>query len=80
MGIHEFSKDVYGGAFDQVAWDLDEVRNPKYRHVALQDVNENLLLFSGPECCKSDLSSSLGALGLVRQLRVIDDWILTCET
>lgn len=52
--IHEFGKDIYGGIFDQVAWDLDEERNPKYRHIDMANVNEDLLLFSGLPCCRSN--------------------------
>ncbi|KAH6847594.1 hypothetical protein B0I37DRAFT_375424 [Chaetomium sp. MPI-CAGE-AT-0009] len=57
--IHEFAKDIYGGVFYQVAWDLDEARNPKYSHVALQAVHEELLLFSTgrAECGKHSRSS-----------------------
>ncbi|KAH6838679.1 hypothetical protein B0I37DRAFT_242733 [Chaetomium sp. MPI-CAGE-AT-0009] len=48
--IHEFAKDTYGGVFDRVAWDLDEERNPRYRHIDITSVSEDLLLFSYPEC------------------------------
>jgi hypothetical protein len=44
--IHEFAKDTYGGVFDRVAWDLDEIRNPRYQDVDLADAEEELLLFS----------------------------------
>ena len=55
--VHAFGQDTYGGVFDQVAWDLNEERNPKYSHVDMNSVNEDLLLFSdGPEYCKLRLS------------------------
>jgi hypothetical protein len=46
--IHEFAKEVYGGVFDRVAWDLNERRNLRYRDVCMTDVHEELLLYSGP--------------------------------
>lgn len=52
--VHAFVKDVYGGVFDQVAWDLDEERNPRYRD-APGWPDEFLELFSSPECRKSAL-------------------------
>lgn len=44
--VHEFAKEEYNGAFRLVAWDLDEERNPKYRHIDMTDINDNLLLVS----------------------------------
>jgi len=58
---HAFVMDVYGGIFHQVAWDLDEERNPRYQHVDLWSVNEYLLLFSSPECGKPNLIHNLWA-------------------
>ena len=60
--IHEFAKDICGGIFYQVAWDLDELRNPRYRHIDMTSVNDNLLLFSSPECGKLTLSYRLSFL------------------
>ncbi|KAK4097055.1 hypothetical protein N658DRAFT_500929 [Parathielavia hyrcaniae] len=45
--IHEFAKDIYGGLLHRVAWDLDEARNPKYSHLSLWEVREELLVLSG---------------------------------
>lgn len=44
--FHEFAKEKYNGVFKLVAWDLDEERNPKYRHIDMTDTNDNLLLVS----------------------------------
>jgi hypothetical protein len=59
--VYEFAKDTYGGFFDQVAWDLDEERNPRYRHIDMTSVSEDLLLFRYPECCKLNSSNSLSS-------------------
>jgi hypothetical protein len=46
---------MYGGVFDRVAWDLDEERNPRYRH---QDSEcEDLKLFSGPRAWRKSIAS-----------------------
>lgn len=50
--VDSFARDVYGAAFYQVAWDLDEERNPKYLHIDMTSVQEDLLLFSRPDRCK----------------------------
>lgn len=42
--IHEFAKTTYDRVFHDVAWDLDEVRNPKYADIALGSENEFLEL------------------------------------
>ncbi|KAH6842373.1 hypothetical protein B0I37DRAFT_381771 [Chaetomium sp. MPI-CAGE-AT-0009] len=47
--INAFAWDVYGAAFYEVAWDLDEERNPKYRHIDMTSVQEDLLLFLSPD-------------------------------
>ncbi len=55
--VHAFAKDVYGGVFDRVDWDLNEERNPRYLHVDITSVNESLLLFSSPGGCKPRLQA-----------------------
>lgn len=60
LSIHDFAKDTYSDIFRRVAWDLNEERNPKYGHVSLASVNEDLLLVSDSgtehECrCSSTL-------------------------
>ena len=59
--IDSFARDVYGAAFYQVAWDLDEERNPKYRHIDMMSVQEDLLLFSRPDRCKLLILSKASA-------------------
>lgn len=44
LSVHMFAKDRYSGIFKQVAWDLDEERNPKYRHIDMTSVNQDLQL------------------------------------
>lgn len=44
LSVHEFAKDKYANVFKQVAWDLDEERNPKYRDIDMTSVNQDLLL------------------------------------
>lgn len=44
--VHEFAKEKYSDVFKLVAWNLNEERNPKYRHIDITSVNENLLLIS----------------------------------
>jgi hypothetical protein len=56
--IDSFARDVYGAAFYQVAWDLNEKRNPKYRHIDMTSVQEDLLLFSRQDRCKLFVLSS----------------------
>jgi hypothetical protein len=46
LSVHEFAKDMYADVFRQVAWDLNEERNPKYSHLDITSVNEDLLLIS----------------------------------
>lgn len=72
--IHEFAKDICGGIFYQVAWDLDELRNPRYRHIDMTSVNDNLLLFSSPECGKLTPSYRLSVL----RLMLIASFIVEC--
>lgn len=56
--VHAFAQDKYSSVFHQVAWDLNEERNLKYRHIDMNSVNEDLLLLSeGPEQCKFLLRS-----------------------
>lgn len=52
LSIHEFAKDKYSEAFQKVAWDLNEEKNPKYSHIDMTSVNEFLLLVSdaGSKC------------------------------
>lgn len=52
--IHEFVKDSYGGIFDQVAWDLNEERNPRYSHLRPLRASQDLMLFEDTECCQFD--------------------------
>lgn len=56
--VHKFGKDIYGGVFDQVAWDLDEERNPRYRDLDLWSVSEDLQLFSGPPRWSKSITAS----------------------
>lgn len=44
LSVHEFAKDHYQEIFKKVAWDLNEERNPKYRHIDITSVNEDLML------------------------------------
>ncbi|ROV92313.1 hypothetical protein VSDG_07262 [Cytospora chrysosperma] len=44
MCLHRFAEDIYRDIFRQVAWDLNEARNPKYKNVDMTSVNEDLLL------------------------------------
>ncbi|KAI3395931.1 hypothetical protein diail_642 [Diaporthe ilicicola] len=44
LSVHEFAKDKYIRVFKEVAWDLNEEKNPKYRSIDMTDVNESLLL------------------------------------
>lgn len=44
--VHEFAKSKCSDVFKLIAWDLDEERNPKYRHIDVTEVNGNLLLIS----------------------------------
>lgn len=53
--INNFGKDIYGGIFDRVGWDLDEERNPRYRH--LDSESEQLQLFSGPPAWRKSIAS-----------------------
>jgi hypothetical protein len=54
--VHEFVKDSYGGIFDQVAWDLNEERNPRYSHLRSLRASQDLMLFEDTECCQFDPS------------------------
>ncbi|KAI3391475.1 hypothetical protein diail_7306 [Diaporthe ilicicola] len=44
LSVHEFAKDRYADIFKQVAWDLNERENPKYKHISLPSANEFLML------------------------------------
>lgn len=44
LSVNEFAEDKYASVFRQVAWDLNEERNPKYKHISLPDVNDLMLL------------------------------------
>lgn len=54
LSVHEFAKDQYTDIFKQVAWDLNEERNPKYKHIDLHSANEFLMLIEergdGTQC------------------------------
>lgn len=41
--FHRFAEDIHSKVFIQVAWDLNP-ENPKYRHVDISDINEDLVL------------------------------------
>lgn len=49
--INEFAQDKYSRVLDQVAWDLDEERNPRYAHISITSVNEALQV-GNPDNCK----------------------------
>jgi hypothetical protein len=76
--IHSFAKDVYGGVFHRVAWDLDELRNPRFRDISIWEVNEDLLLFAGTVCCKPTLPLSL-FWSWCTDCFIGYCWILTCD-
>jgi hypothetical protein len=57
--IHDFVKDSYGGIFSQVAWDLNEERNPRYRHIDMTSVSEDLMFFRYRECRQFEPSLSV---------------------
>lgn len=42
--LHRFAEDIYRDILRQVAWDLNEYRNPKYKSLDITSVNEDLLL------------------------------------
>lgn len=44
LSVHEFAKDKYANVFKQVAWDLNEERNPKYRDIDITSVNQDMML------------------------------------
>lgn len=54
FSVHEFAKDKYTSVFPQIAWDLNEERNPKYRHLDMTEVNDSKMLIrqapDGTEC------------------------------
>lgn len=54
LSVHDFAKDQYADIFKQVAWDLNEERNPKYKHIDLHTANEFLILIKdmgdGTQC------------------------------
>jgi hypothetical protein len=58
--IHACAEDTYGGVFGQVAWDLNEERNPKYRHIDMTSANEDLMLFIATASCKNSESPIIG--------------------
>ncbi|KAK3385987.1 hypothetical protein B0H63DRAFT_473990 [Podospora didyma] len=43
--IHAFALDKYTSVFRQVAWDLNEIRNPEYKDVVMTAVNDDMILF-----------------------------------
>lgn len=47
--FHRFAEDIYGKVFRQVAWDLNEYKNPRYRHLDMTDTNEDLILIWNDE-------------------------------
>lgn len=47
--LHRFAKDVYSNVFRRVAWDLNEDKNPRYKHLDMTATNEDLLLIWNDE-------------------------------
>lgn len=47
--IHRFAEAIYTEVFRKVAWDLNEDKNPKYKHLDMTETNEDLLLVSNHE-------------------------------
>lgn len=66
--IQAFAKDTYGGVFHQVAWDLDEKRNPRYQHIDRASVNEDLLFCSGVKERKFNISLLFRWRDIIRQI------------
>lgn len=56
--FHRFAEDVHSNVFFQVAWDLNP-ENPKYRHVDITDINENLVLVWNAEAEDGSKHSSI---------------------
>lgn len=69
LSVHEFAKDKYANVFKQVAWDLDEERNPKYRHIDITSVNQDMLLTWSP---------TYGSNGKYPSIQTNGDQSLTC--
>ncbi|KAK7708658.1 hypothetical protein SLS63_013464 [Diaporthe eres] len=74
--FHRFAEDVHSNVFKQVAWDLNP-ENPRYRHLDISDINENLVLVWNAEA--EDGSINKNALNAVLRsgLKLLSDIMKT---
>ena len=67
--VHEFAVEFYSDVFRRVAWDLNMDKNPKYQHLDITEIIEDLMLVSGSnDRCKCNSSFLLPAPGEYHQI------------